>query len=159
VKVLIAYRTRYGTAAECARSLVRRIAAESRLVDLALVRKPDVSAFDVVLIGGSVYGGKIQREVTSFCEREREVLLKKKVGLFLCCLYRGEHAKAQLREAFPQWLHSHAFAAALPGGELRFGSLRLLDRLLVRGLPHPPGDVLLLDPQALEDLAAAVNAP
>ncbi len=104
VKVLIAYRSRYGTTASCARALAGMIRPQSVIVDLARSRAVDLKPFDVVLIGGSIYGGKILPPVRSFCERNRETLLERKVGLFICCFYQGEHAREQLRNAFPDWL-------------------------------------------------------
>jgi menaquinone-dependent protoporphyrinogen oxidase len=158
VKVLIAYRSKYGTTETCAHALAEQIKAETALADLRIRRTPDVHAFDVVLIGGSIYGGRIQREVTSFCERQGELLLKRKTGLFLCCLSQGDHAREQLQAAFPEWLAAHAFARSLFGGALRYDRLTLLDRLLVRGLPRPPHGVSLLDTDALSAMAALVNS-
>jgi menaquinone-dependent protoporphyrinogen oxidase len=158
VKTLIAYRTKYGTTASCARQLARKIGAEVTVADLATAAAPDVAAHDVVLIGGSIHAGKIQRQVVSFCERNRAALLARKVGVFLCCLYTGEDAAIQMQSAFPDWLLAHVFARAFPGGEIRYGSLTLIDRLLVRALPHPAGDVSRLNPAALDELAAAVKA-
>jgi menaquinone-dependent protoporphyrinogen oxidase len=158
MRVLITFRSRYGTTEACSRMLAGQLEAETECIDLAGKGKPDVSSFDVVLIGGSVYGGKIQREVAWFCERSREPLLQRRVGLFLCCLYRGERAEAQLQAAFPSWLTGHAFARGFFGGALRYDRLSLLDRLLVRGLAHPGGDVSTVSTAAIEAMARAVNA-
>ena len=158
MRVLIAFRSRYGTTEACSRSLAEKLKAEAECVDLARSSLPDARLFDVVLIGGSIYGGKIQREVTWFCERSREPLLQRRVGLFLCCLYRGERARAQLQAAFPSWLTTHAFASGLFGGALRYDRLKLLDRLLVRGLAHPAGDVSTVRTEAIEAMADEVNA-
>ncbi|MGA2481453.1 MAG: flavodoxin domain-containing protein [Spirochaetia bacterium] len=158
MKALVAYRTRYGTTAACARKLAGQLRAETTCVDLAQGRAPDVHGFDVVLIGGSIYGGKIQREVSWFCERNRDALLEGKVGLFLCCLYQGARAEAQLQDAFPPWLAARAFDGRVLGGELHMARLRLFDRLLVRSLPHPSGDVSRVHAREIEALAAAANA-
>lgn len=157
MRTLIAYRTKYGTAAACARLLAEKIGGETALADLADARDVDVREYDVVLVGGSIYGGKLQRKVVSFCEKNRGALLQRRVGIFLCCLYQGEDALMQLQSAFPDWLLAHAFARALPGGEVHYDRLTLLDRLLVRSLRHPPGDLSRLRPGALDELAAAVK--
>ena len=157
MKALVAYGTRYGTTAACARELAGRLHAETACVDLGQASPPDVRGFDVVLIGGSIYGGKIQREVSWFCERNREALRERPVGLYLCCLYQGARAEAQLRDAFPQWLAAHAFAGRILGGELHYERLRLFDRLLVRSLPHPAGDVSQLHTREIDALADAAN--
>ena len=157
MRTLIAYRTRYGATAECARTLAERIGGDTTVVDLA--REPRVSAagYDVVLVGGSVYAGRIQRQVVSFCERNREALLAARAGVFLCCLFSGEQAEVQMQSSFPDWLLAHAFRRAFPGGRVTFSRLSLLDRLLVWNLPHPRGDISLLRPEALEELAAAAR--
>jgi menaquinone-dependent protoporphyrinogen oxidase len=156
--VLIAYRSKYGTAAACARDLAGRIGAETRLVDLRRMRRIPIADFRVIIIGGSIYGGRIQREVTAFCDREREALLAKRVGLYICCLYRGEHAEAQLRDAFPEWLSAHAFSRAWLGGELHFRRLNPFDRLLVRGLVDKREDISLIRGDAVRELADTVNS-
>jgi menaquinone-dependent protoporphyrinogen oxidase len=158
MKVVIAYRSKYGTTAACARTLGELVRGEAVIADLARRPWPAAREFDVVLIGGSIYGGKIQREVASFCEREREGLLRCKVGLFLCCMYQGEQAEAQLRGAFPEWLSAHAFAASVFGGELHHDRLSAFDRLLLLGLPRNSQEVSLLNRAAIESMAASVNA-
>ena len=158
MRTLIAYRTKYGTAAACARKLAEKIGGEVNVVDLAAGRAPDLAPYDVVLVGGSIHAGKIQRQVVSFCEKNRAALLSRKVGVFLCCLYTGEEAVIQMQSSFPDWLLAHAFARAFPGAEIRYGSLTPIDRFLVRSLLHPPGDVSRLNPSALDELAAAARA-
>ncbi len=158
MSVLIVFRSRYGATARCARILSERIRSRTTVVDLGAVRRPGVTDFDVVLVGGSIYGGKVQRDVPAFCERNREALLGRSVGLFLCCLSEGEHAAQQLEGAFPPWLLAHAFARSLPGGELHYRALRPLDRLLVRSVTSSRHDVSRIRIDALDGLADAVNA-
>jgi len=159
MRTLIAYRTKYGTTASCAHRLAEKIGGEVTIVDLVQSPPPDVTAHDVVVIGGSIHAGKVQRQVGWFCERNRAALLSRRVGVFLCCLFTGEEAVVQMQSAFPDWLLAHAFARSFPGGEIRFSRLTFIDRLLVRSLPHPPkGDVSRLNPAALDELAAAVRA-
>ncbi|HVO40132.1 MAG TPA: flavodoxin domain-containing protein, partial [Spirochaetia bacterium] len=71
MKVLIAYRSRYGATESCARRIAGLLGPDTVLRDLR-GRVPPLSPgeFEAVLIGGSIYGGRIQREVVSFCERE-----------------------------------------------------------------------------------------
>jgi menaquinone-dependent protoporphyrinogen oxidase len=158
MRVLIAYRSKYGTTAACARLLGAKIRAEAVIVDLARQPWPDAREFDVVLIGGSIYGAKIQREVSTFCERQREKLLNRRVGLFLCSMYQGELAQTQLQGAFPKWLLEHAFVTSLFGGELHRARLTLWDRFSLLGNPRWSQEVLHIDQGALESTVAAVNA-
>jgi menaquinone-dependent protoporphyrinogen oxidase len=157
MKVLIAYCSRYGTAHQCATDIAKRITAEVDVVDLADTRDIDLSPYGMVVIGGSVYAGKIERRILSFCESHRTQLSQKDLAVYLCCLYQGERALQQLHEAYPDWMLAHAFHAALPGGELRYAELRWRDKMAVRGVARPGEDVRLLKPEALQALAAAAN--
>lgn len=157
MRVLIAYRTRYGATESCARALAGKISAPTVLHDLRAPGRPLSGDFDVVLIGGSIYGGKIQREIGSFCDQERDRLLSKHVGLFLSCFYEGERGVAELQTAFPPWLTAHAFVRELLGGTLSLERLSLPDRILVRSLVHPARDISTISPEAIERVAAAVN--
>jgi len=158
MKTLIAYRSKYGTTASVAHQVAERVGGNVTVCDLAASPVRDVASYDTVLIGGSIHAGRIQRQVGSFCERHRSVLLGRRVGLFLCCLYTGEEADVQMQSAFPDWLLAHAVARVFPGGEIHYDRLTFLDRLLVRALPHP-GDVSRLNPSAIEELARVATAP
>ncbi len=158
MKTLIAFRTKYGTTAACARALAEKIGGQTALADIADSRDIDVREYDAVLIGGSIYAGRIQRGVVAFCERNRTALLQRKVGLFVCSLYQGEYARVQMQNAFPDWLLAHAFARALPGGELHRAQLSFLDRLLVRAVGNEGRDVSLLKLEVLDEMVAALKS-
>jgi menaquinone-dependent protoporphyrinogen oxidase len=157
MRVLIAYGTRYGTTAECARRLSDLIPGGAILADLGRTRMPDMAEAATVLIGGSIYGGKIQREVPAFCERARSLLLTRPVGLFVCCLFEDDRALAQLSSAFPDWLLGHAFARTWLGGELHPRALSLFDRLLVKGVPGADKDLARIQEGAIAELARACS--
>ena len=158
VKVLIAYQSRYGATEGCARRLAQLIGDGASLVNLSKERRPALDGFDIVLIGGPIYAGKLPRAVLAFCERERNRLLERRVGLFICCLYRDERAAAELRSAFPDWLATHAFAADWLGGELHPDRLSCVHRLLVRSIPGATGDISQIRDEAVRGLAEATKA-
>jgi menaquinone-dependent protoporphyrinogen oxidase len=158
MSVLIVYRSKYGFTERCCRALAQRIKAESVIVDLASRRVPDPRNFNAVLVGGSIYGGKIQREVARFCDRRADALRTTRVGLFICCLYEGDHAREQLQAAFPDWLTGCAIATGLFGGELTHRGLTLMDRLLVRTVSPRSVDMSHSKPEAIQAMADAVNS-
>jgi menaquinone-dependent protoporphyrinogen oxidase len=156
-RVLIVYRTKYGSTEARARKLAEALGVPTELVDLARDRNPDVTDFDAVIVGGPVYGGKMPREIGAFCERRREDLLSRRVGLFICCLYRGEKAMAQLTSLFPDWLVAHAVGREWLGGALEPDRLTGVDRLLVRGVPGAGERVSVERPDSVQVLARAVR--
>ena len=155
MRVLIPFASKYGTVAEVAERIAGdlRQEVETRVVHLRRQPSPAVGGFDVVLIGGSIYGGRIQREVTQFCERHRDALLSTQVGLFMACLYHGSKAEAQLAEAFPSWLLAHAFGAYHVGGRVNQSRLGFWDRLLVRRISGVRGDFDALRDQTIRQIS------
>ncbi len=155
MKALIVYSTRYGATAACARLLAEALPGGADLADLGATSSPELAGREVVLIGGPIYGGRIHQRVPRFCERYRDALLGRRVGLFICCFYTGEQARAELAEAFPPWLTSHAFAALPLGGAVRQAALGPVERFLFRKIAGTAEDMDRIDRPAIEELAAA----
>jgi hypothetical protein len=63
------------------------------------------------------------------------------VGLFVSCLYEGEEGERQIQESFPDWILSHAYGRYNVGGAVRFGRLRLIDRVLMQRIANISEDV------------------
>lgn len=158
MKTLIAYASRYGTTRECARSIAEKIGGETRLVDLRREGMPDLAGYDSVVVGGPIYGGKIVRVVRRFCEQRRDELLLRRVGLFVCCLYEGETARAELEEAFPAWLNSHALIRRALGGAIAYESLSSVDRYLVRRVARLGGNIRTVKEDEICAVAETMSA-
>jgi menaquinone-dependent protoporphyrinogen oxidase len=152
MKILVAYRSRYGCTRKYARLLADKLAGEVTLADLRRARAVSPASFDLVLLGGPIYAGALPSGLTRYCERHRAELLRVPVGLFICCLYEGEKARAQLDSAFPEWLSLHAVGRWALGGEIRPENLRLFDRLLVRAMGRSLGNISRFRPEDLEPI-------
>lgn len=80
---LIAFASRHGAVEKCARQLFRLINGN---VDLCNLEEreflPDLSAYDFIVIGGSIYSEHIQQVVTDFYVQKMSELKAKKLGLF-----------------------------------------------------------------------------
>ncbi len=157
MKILVAYRTRYGCTRRYAALLADKLPGEVTVADLRRAGRLSPAAFDLVLLGSPIYAGTVPTGVTRFCERHRSELLRVRVGLFICCLYEGQRARAQLDSAFPDWLSLHAFGRWALGGEIRLEALRLFDRLLVRALGRDLKNISRFRPEDLEPVLLQVR--
>ena len=158
MKTLIAYASRYGTSEACARTLARHIGDHSEVLDLRNGRlddgsRPDIAAFDAFVVGGPIYAGRIMREAPAFCENNRSVLESRRVGLFICCLYEGERADAELAESFPPWIAAHAAGRYAFGGAVTLSRLGLLDRFLMRKVAQTNHDLNTVKEERISALA------
>lgn len=144
MKTLLVYATKYGCTEKCAEILVKKLAGEVDLCNLKEMRKPELSQYDQVVIGGSIYTGKIQKEVNEFCSENREVLLTKRLGLFICGMLK-EKAQEELNNSFIPELFNHAVAKEFFGGEFRFKSMNALERFIVKMVAKGDGSIPAID--------------
>lgn len=157
MNVLIAYASKYGAVQRICEMLHQKVDSPPTMVNLRVSAQPEVASYDTVVIGGSIYAGRILPSVPRFVERHREELLQKRVLLFVSCLYEGEKGLEQLREAFPAWLQVHAKETYNLGGEIILDKLRFLDRLIIRNFAKVQENVRKIDEDAVDRLAADIG--
>lgn len=157
MKTLIAYASKYGTTRRSAETIAGRLSGEVDLVDIRRTRELSFEEYDSVVVGGPIYAGKVMGIVPAFCEKNREKLLARTVGLFVCCLYGGETALSELDEAFPPWLNAHAVIRRPVGGAIEFSRLKPIDRYLARKVARMTGDIDTVRDEELSAIAAAVD--
>lgn len=132
MKILVAYATKYGCTEKCAHILSEKLNGEVDLYNLKDKKSIDLSKYEKVIVGGSIYLGKIQKEVTEFCEANFNRLLEKKTGLFICCMREAEFAKTQLLDSFANELTDAAIVKETFGGEFIFSKMSFMDKLITK---------------------------
>ena len=125
MKTLIVYASTHGCTKTCAEKIEAGLTGEKVVVNIKKEKAPDLKAFDQVIIGGSIHAGMVQKKIKSFCVSRSEVLLNKKIGLFLCCMDK-EKAQQQFDDAFPEKLRSHASVCGLFGGAFDFDKMKFV---------------------------------
>lgn len=129
MKTAIIYASSHGAAEECARRLKEGLGEGAELFNLSRERLPDLSAWDRVIIGGSVHAGQVQGKLRRLMKKHAPELAAKPLGLFLCSL---ENSREQFDKIFPEELRSHAAAMGLFGGRLDPEKLNPFFRLIMK---------------------------
>lgn len=96
---VVLFASRNGATRNSAMKISETINAD--LIDLRIENSPDVSGYDVVILGSGVYSGKPTR-IIKFAKDHSDILSTKRVFVFLCCLYNGEKGDAQLESVVSQ---------------------------------------------------------
>ena len=161
MKTLVIYATQYGFTADCAAKLREQLSGETTLLDLTKQGAPALADDDAVVLGGSVYMGSVQANITAFCVEHGQELLQRRVGLFLCCGLPKQFEQS-MAAAFPESLRKHATAVGCFGGELRTSRMKPMHKLIA-GMMQKVGakdgtEPPKADPQAIADFAQAMNA-
>lgn len=131
MKTLILYTTHHGTVQKIIEILKEKI-EDSHSINIKKEKVPDINAYDTILIGGSIHVGNIQKKIKSFCIENIDKLKRKKVGLFLCCMFEGEKALQQFENAFPEELRNQAIAKGLFGGEMLLNKMNFIEKIAVK---------------------------
>lgn len=156
MNTLIAYSSRHGTTREYAESVARRLSGPVTLVDLRAQPDVDPAPFDRVVVGGCIYVGQVQKEVTEFCSRNLAALKQKRLGLFICCMFEAEAPK-QLLGAYPRELLESAAVKAALLGRLDFPRLTFLERLATKMVAKIKESKSLYSEEAARSFAAALE--
>jgi menaquinone-dependent protoporphyrinogen oxidase len=132
LSILIIYTTKHGTV-EKSVNLLREKFSNVNTVNVLKDKVPGLSDYSTVIIGGSIYMGRVQKELKSYLETHLETLLSKKVGLFLCAGHPDQSVIAEeFNQAFPQSLIDQAVAKEVFGYELDFAKMNMLERFIIK---------------------------
>lgn len=131
MKTLIAFATKYGATEKCATILSEKLTGKVDLCNLKEVKDIDLSPYDKVIIGGSIYAGRVRKEAHEFCSKNHHVLKEKKLGLFICGML-DDQAETELNHSFSQELLTTAVAKEFFGGEFQFKKMKFMEKFIVK---------------------------
>ncbi len=158
MRTLIAYRTKYGSTERCAAMLSEQLDGEVELFDLKAVEEVDLTQYDRIIVGGSIYMGRIQKEINAFCLKNISSLKDKKIGLYICCMQEGDTAEKQLHNSFPHELLSNSIACEYFGGAFTFDKMSFIDRFIAKKVSKTDKDIFNISEERINRFARAMNS-
>lgn len=133
MKSILIYATKYGSAAEVANRIKTELGEETELCNIMKSSVPPLNAYDTVILGGSIYIGRVQKQITEYCSGHLSELLKKNVGLFLCAGETKEDAQQkEIQTNFPETLYQHAAAKEVLGYAYSFEKMKFFDKVIMK---------------------------
>jgi menaquinone-dependent protoporphyrinogen oxidase len=156
MSTLIVYGTKYGCTELCAKKLAEKLNGDVHICNIKK-EKPDLSKYDRVIIGSSMYIGKIRKEVKAFCEKNLEALKTKKLGLFTCGMQKETYMQ-ELEANYPKELLDSAQAKDWFGGEFVFRKMNGIERMMVRKFVGVDNDMTDIKEDSISRFAQLMNA-
>ena len=132
MKTLIIYGSKHGFTEKCSEILKEKLNGEVLVVNIKKDIIPDMTSFDNIVIGGSIYVGKIQKDISEFCIKNANILKNKKIGVFVCCMNEGEKAISQLNSCLPKEVLSMAIAKDYFGGGFTFSKMNFFETFIIK---------------------------
>ena len=156
MKTLIIYGTKHGTAEKCSKLLKDKLQGEVVLVNIKKDKVPDLTLFNNIIVGGSIYMGQIQKGVKKICLENFSVLKDKKVGLFICGM-NDKEISTVFDNAFPKELLTSALAKEYFGGEFIFKNMNFIERFIVKKVGKTDKDTSTLSVENINKFAQLMN--
>lgn len=144
MKTLIAYGTKYGTTGKAAEEIAKRLPGEVDIVNLKEDNNPDVCGYDAILIGASVYGGNIQREVRNFIDREKHNLEVKPYGFFIAAGNTLE-VERNYRVYVGKGIYDHSEIQEYIGYSYDFSAMNFFEKAIIKKVAKISESVEKLD--------------
>lgn len=156
MKTLIIYESKHGCTEKCSMILKDKLQGEVTTINISNQDIPNIEFFHNIIIGGSIYIGKIQSKIRNFCFENINILKNKKVGFFICCMNR-DNEEMQLNSSFPEELLTHASAIGYFGGEFIFKSLNVLEGFIVKKVAKTNKDISTISEENISKFAKLIN--
>jgi menaquinone-dependent protoporphyrinogen oxidase len=154
MQTIILYATKHGAAREIARRIADKIDGAA-LHDLKQGDVPDLTAYDCVIVGSSVYAGMIRKEAKEFLSKNAELLQSKKLGLFISGMAK-DNEESVLSAAFPKVLLQSAKVASLLGGIFDPQKAGFFERLIIKAVTKQSAYVDTIDNDKIGEFVGRV---
>ncbi len=134
MKTAIIFNSKHGTAEKVANLIAERVGKEhSDVINLKNQTIIDLSNYNTVILGGSVYVGTIQKSIFKFCEANQEELLNKKIALFICGMEPDlEKQELEIKNSFPAFAYERAIVKKFMGGEILLEKMNFFEKMAIK---------------------------
>jgi menaquinone-dependent protoporphyrinogen oxidase len=157
-KKIIIYTTKYGFVTKVATTLKAKLGGEVELVNLMKAQAPSLQDYDTVILGGSIYFGKVQKKLAAYVRDAMPELAGKKVGLFVCAgVPDPETKRKELEQAFPPELMKQAVCKDILGDEIVYEKLSFLDKFITRRISGSTAGQSHFEENRIEAFAQALR--
>lgn len=139
MRALVAFGSKYGSTAATAAVIAEELRAKGHQVDLVDLRgkaRPDVAAYDLVVVGSSVFIGKWTKPAQEFLQNNAAALAGRKVALFVSCsdVLFPEKVEAGRKTYLQDVAAAHGLtpvAEGMFGGEVDFSKYGMLTKFML----------------------------
>lgn len=157
MKTLIVYNSRYGATEKCVQLLKEKIKVPVDIIKLEEETVLTLEYYDTILIGSSIYAGKMRPNIVKFVRQNESQLKMKNFGVILCCRDKGQDALKYIDENLPSWVGEKAFIKEALGHEIHLEKMNLFIRLLMKKLFKVNESYSKIDNEQISKVAEVIN--
>ncbi len=158
MNTLIIYATKNGSVAEVAKLISKEINGKVDLINAHENKVEDISSYDNILIGSSVYFGQIDRKIKNFIFLHRPEIMKRKFGIFIMAGEKDEQAmERQLKDTIPNDIYTKANVLSVIGSEIKLNQFSWLVRFILKHVKKIKSSYKNIDSTKIKDFAKNFN--
>jgi menaquinone-dependent protoporphyrinogen oxidase len=131
MKTLIVYGSGTGVTEDCAKEL-SKLLKDTELYNIKNKAKFHLEDFNTIIIGTSIHAGTINGGIKKFCNTNKDVLMKKTLGIYTCGLSEDKEALDAIEKGLEEELKSHAKVISHFGGEIRMDKLNFFFKFIIK---------------------------
>lgn len=154
---LIIYASKYGTTEKCVQLLKEKLADQVALININQQDWVAFSEYDKVIIGSSVYMGRIHKKILKVCTSKIDELKHKEVGLFLCASGIDKSTDELMKSTYPIEILNVAKAKGLFGNELLLSKMSFVDKMITKKVTKIQKDTSDIDYEAIDQFVVLMK--
>jgi len=131
MKTLIIYATKHGSTQKCAEILAHKFTPPATAINVKNMSTKLLSDYDNIIIGTSVYGGKIRKDMSRFLFLNQANLQTRSLSIFLVSGFEDEKT---FEHNFPKSLLNHSIVNAHFGYEFHFATMNKFEKFMTKRL-------------------------
>jgi menaquinone-dependent protoporphyrinogen oxidase len=159
MKTAIIYTSRH----ECTEKVAKKIAEklvgnQITIFNLKEYKNPDISSFDGIILGTPIYAGQSLKSMQAFVINQTDVLLTKRVGLFVCGMEPDKEKRQQeFDNAYSLSLQQYAATKHFLGGEFVFEKMNFFERFIIKRIAKTNKSISQIDEDAIGKFVTEFN--
>lgn len=157
MKTLIVYNSRYGATEKCVQLLKEKIKVPVDIIKFEEDTVLALECYDTVLIGSSIYAGKMRPNIVKFVVENEAQLKAKNIGIILCCKEKGQDALKYIDENLPEWVGKEAFIKEALGHEINLEKMSFIVRLFIKTAFKVKESYSKIDKEGINKVAETIN--
>lgn len=130
MKTIIIYASKYGSGEDIANKIKQGLPQDTICVKVDDAQDIDLNRYEQVILGSSIYVGRINKKLKKYVDTNLQTLLNKRVAFFISRGIKEPAIEALLQQNLPN-LVSHFYCIKDLGGELRRDRMGFMERKIV----------------------------
>ncbi len=156
MKTLVVYASKNGYSRECAQKIAAQMGEGSEAADIKTTAKgKNIADYEAVVIGGGVHVGHIKGALRTYCTKNKDILLTKDLGLFLCGTETNpDGQKKYFDTGFPTEIVEKARVTGWFGGRIITADHNVVTRAILKKILGTSDDFRGERPDLLDEFIA-----